>query len=97
LARVRASELVEFLGRQARISVHIDLPYRSIEDAREANNGNVPAEAVLADRPIYKGGQILRPWQKRFVQTCVDDYRLHGKARYLISASSAQRTRLVKG
>jgi superfamily II DNA or RNA helicase len=61
------------------------MEYRSIEDAREANNGSVPAEAVLADRPIYKGGQILRPWQKRFVQTCVDDYRLHGKARYLIA------------
>lgn len=61
------------------------LEYRSIEEAREANNGTVPAEAVLADRPIYRGGQILRPWQKRFVQTCVDDYRLHGKARYLIA------------
>jgi hypothetical protein len=58
--------------------------YRSIEDARDAA-GNIPPEAVLADRPIYKGGQILRPWQKRFVQTCVDDYRLHGKARYLIA------------
>ena len=40
---------------------------------------------MLAERPIYKGGQILRSWQKRFVQTCVDDWRLHGKARYLIA------------
>lgn len=60
------------------------IEYRSIEEARDSA-GNIPAEAVLADRPIYKGGQILRSWQKRFVQTCVDDYRLHGKARYLIA------------
>ena len=58
--------------------------YRSIEAARDAA-GDVPPDAVLAERPIYKGGQILRPWQKRFVQTCVDDHRLHGKARYLLA------------
>jgi superfamily II DNA or RNA helicase len=60
------------------------IEYRSIEEARAAA-GEVPADAVLAERPIYKGGQILRPWQKRFVQTCVEDRRLHGKARYLIA------------
>src|SRR6266436_510126 len=60
------------------------IEYRSIEEARDAA-GDIPPDAVLADRPIYKGGQILRPWQKRFVQTCVDDWRLHGKARYLIA------------
>ena len=60
------------------------IEYRSIEQARDPIGG-IPAEAVLADRPIYRGGQILRSWQKRFVQTCVDDYRLHGKARYLIA------------
>jgi superfamily II DNA or RNA helicase len=60
------------------------IEYRSIEEARDAA-GEVPADAVLAERPIYKGGQILRPWQKRFVQTCVEDRRLHGKARYLIA------------
>jgi superfamily II DNA or RNA helicase len=58
--------------------------YRSIEEARDIA-GVIPPEAALADRPIYKGGQILRPWQKRFVQTCVEDHRLHGKARYLIA------------
>jgi hypothetical protein len=58
--------------------------YRSIEAARDAS-GDVSAESVLAERPIYKGGQILRPWQKRFVQTCVEDRRLHGSARYLIA------------
>ena len=60
------------------------IEYRSIEAARDAE-GEVPIDAVLAERPIYKGGQILRPWQKRFVQTCVEDWRLHGKARYLIA------------
>lgn len=60
------------------------IEYRSIEAARDAE-GAVPVEAVLAERPIYKGGQILRAWQKRFVQTCVEDWRLHGKARYLIA------------
>jgi hypothetical protein len=58
--------------------------YRSIEEARADGNGLVPTAAVLADRPIYKAGQILRPWQKRFVETCVEDYKLHGTARYLI-------------
>ena len=48
-------------------------------------DGSVPIDAVLAERPIYKGGQILRSWQKRFVQTCVEDWRLHGKARYLLA------------
>ena len=60
------------------------IEYRSIEEARDAEGG-VPPDAILAERPIYKGGQILRPWQKRFVQTCVEDRRLHGKARYLIA------------
>ena len=57
------------------------IEYRSIEAARDAAGG-VPADAVLAERPIYRGGQILRSWQKRFVQTCVEDHKLHGKARY---------------
>ncbi len=60
------------------------IEYRSIEEARDAAGGIAP-EAVLAERPIYKGGQILRSWQKRFVQTCVEDHQLHGKARYLIA------------
>src|SRR6516164_3840448 len=60
------------------------IEYRSIEEARDAT-GAVPAEAALAERPIYKGGQILRAWQKRFVQTCVEDHKLHGKARYLLA------------
>jgi hypothetical protein len=58
--------------------------YRSIEAARDAT-GMVPPDAVLAERPIYKGGSILRSWQKRFVQTCVEDWKLYGKARYLIA------------
>jgi len=58
--------------------------YRSIEGARDPE-GSVPPESILAERPIYRGGQILRPWQKRFVQTCLEDRRLHGSARYLIA------------
>jgi superfamily II DNA or RNA helicase len=58
--------------------------YRSIAAARDAT-GEISPEAVLAERPIYKGGQILRPWQKRFVQSCVNDRRLHGSARFLIA------------
>jgi hypothetical protein len=58
--------------------------YRSIEAARDAT-GVIPPDAILAERPIYKGGQILRSWQKRFVQTCVEDWKLYGKARYLIA------------
>ena len=60
------------------------IEYRSIEAAR-GDDGGVPVDAVLAERPIYKGGQILRPWQKRFVQTCVEDWRLYGRARYLLA------------
>ena len=60
------------------------IEYRSIDAARSPS-GEVPPEAVLAERPIYKGGQILRSWQKRFVQTCIEDRRLHGSARYLIA------------
>jgi hypothetical protein len=60
------------------------IEYRSIEAARDAA-GDVAPDAVLAERPIYKGGQILRPWQKRFVQTCMDDHKLYRKARYLIA------------
>lgn len=60
------------------------LEYASIEDARDQGGLNNPA-AALIERPIYKTGQILRPWQKRFVQACVDDHRLHGKARFLIA------------
>ena len=59
--------------------------YRSIAEAREAETGLVPPAAVLADRPVYKGGQILRAWQKRFVQTCVDDWKIYGKARFVIA------------
>jgi superfamily II DNA or RNA helicase len=58
--------------------------YRSIEAARDPA-GVIQPDAVLAERPIYKGGQILRPRQKRCVQTCIEDWKLYGKARYLIA------------
>jgi ERCC4-related helicase len=59
--------------------------YRSIEEARAAEGGLIAPAAILADRPVYKGGQILRSWQKRFVQTCVEDWKLYKKARFLIA------------
>lgn len=65
-------------------SVSHRLEYASIEAARDQGALASPATALIG-RPIYKTGQILRPWQKRFVQTCVDDYRLHGRARFLIA------------
>ncbi|WP_442754264.1 helicase-related protein [Methylocystis sp. JAN1] len=71
--------VVEHIGSVAR-----RVEYRSIEEARNAGALDNPASS-LVERPIYKGGQILRPWQKRFVQTCVDDWRLYGKARFLIA------------
>jgi hypothetical protein len=48
--------VVEHVGAMAKRG-----EYRSIEEARQAGNGKVPTEAILADRPIYKTGQILRP------------------------------------
>ena len=57
--------------------------YASIEDARD-DTSNLAA-ATLADRPLTRAGQILRPWQKRFVYYCVEDYRTYGKARFLIA------------
>jgi hypothetical protein len=57
--------------------------YASIEDARE-DPTNLAA-AALAERPLTRAGQILRPWQKRFVHYCVEDQRINGKARFLIA------------
>lgn len=59
------------------------LEYASIDAARK--EAALLPGAALVERPIYKTGQILRPWQKRFVQTCVDDHALYGKARFLIA------------
>ena len=39
------------------------IEYRSIEAARDPA-GAIAPDAVLAERPIYRGGQILRSWQK---------------------------------
>ena len=71
--------VVEHIGAVAR-----RVEYASIEDARNSGGLEDPASA-LVERPVYKGGQILRPWQKRFVQTCVDDWKLYGKARFLLA------------
>lgn len=57
--------------------------YASIEDARD--DATNLAAATLAERPLTRAGQILRPWQKRFVHYCVEEQRIHGKARFLIA------------
>ena len=57
--------------------------YASIEDARA--DGDRLAAAALAERPLTRAGQILRPWQKRFVHYCVEDSRAFGRARFLIA------------
>ncbi|MFQ3664496.1 MAG: helicase-related protein [Sphingomonadaceae bacterium] len=57
--------------------------YASIEDAR--GDGDRLAAAALAERPLTRAGQILRPWQKRFVHYCVEDQRQFGRARFLIA------------
>ena len=47
--------------------------------------------AASRSTPCWPSGRSTRAakscgsWQKRFVQTCVEDWRLHGKARYLIA------------
>lgn len=60
------------------------MEYASIEAAR-ADGGLANPAAAIVERPVYRAGQILRPWQKRFVQACVEDQRLYGKARFLIA------------
>ncbi|MCJ2117004.1 phospholipase D-like domain-containing protein [Methylobacterium sp. J-001] len=71
--------VVEHIG-----AVSNRMEYASIEAARAAG-GLIDPAAALVERPVYRAGQILRPWQKRFVQACVDDQRLYGKARFLIA------------
>ena len=46
---------------------------------RHSARGDPGGAADLQGRPNPAS------WQKRFVQTCVEDGRLHGKARYLIA------------
>lgn len=59
--------------------------YTSLAEARADPAPAALAPAVLAERPLYRAGQILRPWQKRFVQACVDDRALYGGARLLLA------------
>lgn len=71
--------VVEHIGVVAKRSEH-----RSIADWREEGKSPNPAPA-LVERPLYQGGQVLRPWQKRFVQVCLDHQRMFGRARFLIA------------
>lgn len=53
-----------------------------IADWRDNRPDPAPA---LAERPLYRAGNVLRPWQKRFVSACLEQQRLYGQARYLIA------------
>ena len=59
--------------------------YTSLAEARSDSTTSALAPAVLAERPLYRAGQILRSWQKRFVQACVEDRALYGGARLLLA------------
>lgn len=72
--------VVEHIGVVARRSEH-----RSIADWRESTAEAIDPAPVLVERPLYRAGNILRPWQKRFVQACVEQQRVHGRARFLIA------------
>jgi len=42
-------------------------------------------EAVLAETPIYRGGEQLQPWQRSFVSIFMRHRELYGKARLLLA------------
>jgi len=69
--------VIEHIGTVARRAGH-----RDIAEWRETGADPAPA---LVERPLYRAGNLLHPWQKRFVQTCLEQQRRHGKARLLIA------------
>lgn len=50
----------------------------------DAKNEDLPA-AVLAESPIYRGGEQLQPWQRSFVSIFLEHRELYGKARLLLA------------
>lgn len=50
----------------------------------EANTDELPA-AVLAESPIYRGGEQLQPWQRSFVTMFMKHRETYGKARLLLA------------
>ncbi|MEI6258904.1 MAG: helicase-related protein [Deltaproteobacteria bacterium] len=50
----------------------------------EATTQELPA-AVLAESPIYRGGEQLQPWQRSFVTLFLQHRETYGKARLLLA------------
>ncbi len=50
----------------------------------EATAAQVPA-AVLAETPLYRGGQQLQPWQRAFVALFLEHRETYGKVRLLLA------------
>ncbi|MGH8643086.1 MAG: SNF2-related protein, partial [Gammaproteobacteria bacterium] len=50
----------------------------------EAKPAELPA-AVLAESPIYRGGEQLQPWQRSFVTMFLQHRETYGKARLLLA------------
>lgn len=61
-----------------RISDRIEIRFE------EAKKGDLPA-AVLAETPIYRGGEQLQPWQRSFVSMFLKHRELYGKTRLLLA------------
>lgn len=50
----------------------------------EATSSELPA-AVLAETPIYRGGEQLQPWQRSFVTLFMQHREIYGQARLLLA------------
>jgi len=50
----------------------------------EVTTGDLPG-AVLAESPIYRGGEQLQPWQRSFVTLFLQHRAIYGKARLLLA------------
>ncbi len=60
--------------------------YKDIAEWRDADPdpSSAPAAAIV-NRPLYLAGNLLRPWQKRFVHTCIHHHNMFGRARLLLA------------
>ena len=61
-----------------RVSERVEIKF---DDARS----NDFVGAVLAESPLYRGGEILQPWQRSFVTMFLERRETYGKARMLLA------------
>lgn len=61
-----------------RVSDRIEIKFE------EAKKGDLPA-AILAESPIYRGGEQLQPWQRSFVSLFLKHKENYGKVRLLLA------------